>query len=297
MSGIRDTRDRYEINRGANDAYPSLNKDLRTETTPMSTKYDFNLTSPIVFFDLETTGVNVQSDRIVEICVAKISPGGEMEVKTKRINPERHIPEESSAIHGIYDADVADAPTFKSVSSSFFLYLEGCDLAGFNIKRFDVPLLVEEFKRSGLDFDIESRKLVDMQTIFHKREPRTLEAAHRYYCGKDLENAHSAEADVIASIDVLQGQLEKYQDLPRDIDALHEYCDQRQPNWIDSEGKFRWMGDVPIVAFGKNSGTSLQDLATNNPGFFKWMLSAAFRKDAMQIASDAIQGKFPVKNR
>jgi DNA polymerase-3 subunit epsilon len=208
-----------------------------------------------------------------------------------------HIPEDASAIHGIYDADVADAPTFKSVSSSFLLYLDGCDLAGFNIKRFDVPLLVQEFKRSGLDFDIENRKLIDMQTIFHKKEPRTLSAAYRFYCGRDLEDAHSAEADVLASIDVLQGQLEKYQDLPRDIDALHEFCEQRQPNWIDSEGKFRWQGDRAIIAFGKNSGKSIQEVAADNPGFFKWMLNAAFRKDAMRIASDALRGIFPVREK
>ena len=262
----------------------------------MSPKHNFTITRPIVFFDLETTGTNVQGDRIVEICVAKIMPDGEMEVKTRRFNPERHIPEEASAVHGIYDEDVADAPTFKSVSSSFLLYLENCDLAGFNIKRFDVPLLVEEFKRAGLDFDIENRKLIDMQTIFHKKEPRTLTAAYKFYCGKDLEDAHSAEADVLASIDVLEGQLKKYEDLPKDVDALHEFCDQRQPNWIDSEGKFRWLGDVPIVAFGKNNGTPIREVAENNPGFFKWMQRAAFRKDAMQIAKDALQGKFPKKN-
>ncbi|NOY76202.1 MAG: 3'-5' exonuclease [Kiritimatiellaeota bacterium] len=263
----------------------------------MSSKYDFNLKTPLVFFDLETTGTNVMADRIVEICVAKLSISGELEVKTRRFNPEMRIPEDASAIHGIYDADVADKPTFKSVSSSFMLYLEGCDLAGFNIKRFDVPLLIQEFKRSGLDFEIENRKLIDMQTIYHKMEPRTLSAAYRFYSGKDLEDAHAAEADVLASIDVLRGQLEKYPDLPRDIDGLHEFCDQRQPNWIDSEGKFRWQGDVPIIAFGKNSGTPIKDIAENNPGFFKWMLNAAFRKDAMKIASDALQGKFPVKNK
>jgi DNA polymerase III subunit epsilon len=261
----------------------------------MSGKYNFNLAKPIVFFDLETTGINIQSDRIVEICVAKLSPGGEMEVKTRRINPEKHIPVEVSEIHGIYDEDVKDKPTFKSVASSFYLYLEQCDLAGYNIKRFDIPLLIEEFKRAGLDFDLIGRNLVDMQTIYHKREPRTLAAACKFFCGHELENAHSAEADVIASIDVLKGQMEKYPDLPNNMEELSEYCNQKDPNWIDSTGKFKWSEGVAIVAFSKHAGTPIEELAINEPGFFKWMLKATFQKDATKIAQDALIGKFPEK--
>ncbi len=259
----------------------------------MSDKYNFNLNNPIVFFDLETTGVNIQVDRIVEICVAKIVPGGEIEVKTRRINPEMHIPAESSNIHGIYDKDVADEPTFNKVASSLYLYLEGCDLAGYNIKRFDIPLLVEEFKRADLDFDLEGRKLVDMQTIYHKKEPRTLSAAYSFFCGKDLTDAHSAEADVIASIEVLQGQMEKYPDIPRTMEELDEYCNQKEPNWIDSTGKFRWIAGIPSIGFSKHSGRTLKEIAANEPGFLKWMLKASFPKDAAKIAQDALQGKFP----
>ena len=259
----------------------------------MSGKYNFNLSNPIVFFDLETTGTNIQVDRIVEICVAKIMPGGELEVKTRRINPEMHIPQESSDIHGIYDKDVENEPTFKSVAASLHMYLEGCDLAGYNIKRFDVPLLVEEFKRAGYEFDLQNRKMVDMQTIFHKKEPRTLSAAYTLFCGKDLKDAHSAEADVIASIEVLQGQLERYPDLPKTVEELDEFCNQKQPNWIDSTGKFKWIAGVPTVAFSKHSGRPLREIAENEPGFLKWMLKASFPKDATEIARDALQGKFP----
>lgn len=259
----------------------------------MVEKYNFNLNNPIVFFDLETTGTNIQTDRIVEICVAKIVPGGEVEVKTRRINPEMPIPQEASDIHGITDADVAEEPTFNAVASSLYLYLENCDLAGYNIKRFDIPLLAEEFKRAGLDFDLERRKIVDMQTIFHKKEPRTLTAAYSFFCGKSLDDAHSAEADVLASIEVLQGQLQKYPDLPRTIEGLDDFCDQKEPHWIDNTGKFKWIGGVPTVGFSKHAGRTLRDIATNEPGFLKWMLNASFPKDATEIAKNALQGKFP----
>lgn len=261
----------------------------------MSKKYNFNLVKPIVFFDLETTGVNIQSDRIVEICVAKLSPGGEMEVKTRKVNPERHIPYEASEIHGIYDDDVKDEPTFKSIASSFFLYLEKCDLAGYNIIRFDIPLLTEEFKRAGLDFDLTGRNIIDMQTIYHKREPRTLSAAYNFFCGKELENAHSAKADVLASIDVLQGQLEKYSDLPDNMEELGEYCSRKEPNWIDGTGKFRWSEGEAIVSFSKHAGTPIKELIINEPGFFKWILKNSFPKDTKKIAQDALIGKFPKK--
>ena len=263
----------------------------------MAKKYNFKLQAPLIFFDLETTGTNVQVDRIVEICLAKISPDGELEVKTRRLNPEMHIPEESSEIHGIYDKDVADKPNFAAVSASLNLYMEGCDLAGFNIKRFDIPLLTEEFKRAGHSFSVQNRNLIDMQTIFHKQEPRTLEAALRFYCGRTLEDAHSAEADVLASIDVLQGQMEKYRDLPQDMPSLHEFCSQKAPNWIDSTGKFRYVAGVPCLGFSKYANTPLQTVAEENPGFFKWMLNGTFPEDAKIIAQNALQGKFPAEKK
>ena len=168
-----------------------------------------NLKNPIVFFDLETTGTNINTDRIVEICYLKVYPNGNEEAKTLRINPEMHIPEASSAIHGIYDADVADCPTFKEVAKNIARDIEGCDLAGFNSNRFDIPVLAEEFLRAGVDIDMTKRKFVDVQVIFHKMEQRTLSAAYKFYCDKNLEDAHTAEADTRATYEVLKAQLDR----------------------------------------------------------------------------------------
>ncbi len=257
-------------------------------------RHDFDLDRPLVFFDLETTGT-MMTDRIVEICLAKFIPGGEVELKTRRINPERHIPEAASAIHGIFDADVADKPTFAAIASALLLYLEGCDLAGFNLKQFDIPLLQEEFKRVGLEFDISQRRIVDMQVIFHKKEPRTLSAAYKFYCGKDLEDAHSAEADVLASVEVLKGQMEKYPDLPHSVSELHAFCDRKEDHWIDSSGRFRWIDGEPTLAFSKHSGKSIKRMAEEEPGFFRWMLKSSFPEDTKKIAENALKGIFPTK--
>ena len=165
-----------------------------------------NLKNPIVFFDLETTGTNINTDRIVEICYLKVYPNGNEETKTMRINPEMHIPEASSAVHGIYDADVVDCPTFKEVAKNVARDIEGCDLAGFNSNRFDIPVLAEEFLRAGVDIDMTKRKFVDVQVIFHKMEQRTLSAAYKFYCEKSLEDAHTAEADTRATYEVLKAQ-------------------------------------------------------------------------------------------
>ena len=182
-----------------------------------------NLKNPIVFFDLETTGTNINSDRIVEICYLKVYPNGNEESKTLRINPEMPIPAESSAVHGIYDADVADCPTFKEVAKSIANDIEGCDLAGFNSNRFDIPVLAEEFLRAGVDIDLNRRKFIDVQTIFHKMEQRTLSAAYKFYCNKSLENAHTAEADTLATYEVLKAQLDRYPDLKNDVAFLSQY--------------------------------------------------------------------------
>ena len=183
-----------------------------------------NLKNPIVFFDLETTGTNINTDRIVEICYLKVYPNGNEETKTMRINPEMHIPEQSSAIHGIYDADVADCPTFKEVAKEIARDIEGCDLAGFNSNRFDIPVLAEEFLRAGVDIDMMKRKFIDVQVIYHKLEQRTLSAAYKFYCGKNLEDAHTAEADTRATYEVLKSQLDRYpEELQNDMAFLAEY--------------------------------------------------------------------------
>ena len=183
-----------------------------------------NLKNPLVFFDLETTGVNINTDRIVEICYLKVYPNGNEESKTMRINPEMHIPEQSSAVHGIYDEDVADCPTFKEVAKVIARDIEGCDLAGFNSNRFDVPLLAEEFLRAGVDIDMSRRKFIDVQVIYHKLEQRTLSAAYKFYCDKNLEDAHTAEADTRATYEVLKAQLDRYPEaLQNDMGFLSEY--------------------------------------------------------------------------
>ena len=183
-----------------------------------------NLRNPLVFFDLETTGINIVKDRIVEISFVKVHPNGKEECKTRRINPEMPIPPESTAIHGITDEDVKDCPTFKEIAKSLAAQIEGCDLAGYNSNRFDIPLLVEEFLRAGVDIDLNKRKFVDVQTIFHKMEQRTLSAAYKFYCDKSLENAHTAEADTMATYEILKAQLDRYpDDLQNDIEFLSKY--------------------------------------------------------------------------
>ncbi len=256
---------------------------------------NLELERPLVVFDLETTGVNFQSDRIVEISVIKVMPDGSQEVKTRRINPEMPIPAEASAVHGIYDKDVADEPTFKDISRNLYLYLENCDLAGYNLTKFDVPMLVAEFNRVGLEFDIKSRKIIDAFTIFRKMFPRTLTAAYKFFCGKELEDAHSAEADTLATLEVLAAQIKQYDELPKDVAGLHEFCDDTDPDAVDSTGKFKWSGDKVIVNFGKNSGTPLERIAVENPGFLRWIMKADFPDDAKDIAQDALSGRFPEK--
>ena len=181
------------------------------------------LKRPIVFFDLETTGVDASKDRIVEVSMIKIMPDGEEICKKRKLNPGMHIPEEATAIHGITDEDVKDCPTFAQVAKSLAQFLQGCDFGGFNSNRFDLPLLVEEFMRAGVEVDFKRRRFIDVQNIFHKKEQRTLVAAYKFYCDKDLTDAHSAEADTRATYEVLQAQLDRYPDLENDVDALAEY--------------------------------------------------------------------------
>lgn len=258
--------------------------------------HNLTLNKPIIFFDLEATGTNPQVDRIVEICVAKLFPDGRCEVKTKRVNPERAIPSEASEIHGIKDEDVANEPTFKQISAALNLYFEDSDIAGYNIIRYDIPLLIAEFQRAGLNFTTDGKRIIDAQNIFHKMEPRTLGAAVQFFCNKDHKDAHTAEADVLATIEVFDAQLMKYTQLPKEMNALHEFCNPRDPKWIDSTGKFKWDdNNEAIIAFGKNKGLKLRDIASQNPGFLAWMLKMSFPDDAKKIAKDAIAGKFPIQ--
>ncbi len=233
------------------------------------------LTRPLVFFDLETTGTNILTDRIVEIAMVKLMPDGSIQEKSRRINPQMHIPEESTAIHHITDEDVANEPTFKQIANSLLQYLSGCDIAGFNSNRFDIPLLEAEFDRVGIDFDVSRARFIDVQTIYHKKEPRTLSAAYRYYCDRDLENAHSAFADTKATMEILLAQLERYDDLPCDVAALQEFSSQNRN--VDLAGRLIYDDkDREIINFGKYKGRVAEDVLKTDPGYYSWIMNGDF---------------------
>ncbi|MBD5234018.1 MAG: 3'-5' exonuclease [Bacteroidales bacterium] len=233
------------------------------------------LTRPIVFFDLETTGTNVNTDRIVEISLVKLFPDGEVKSKTRRINPEMPIPAEATAVHHITDEDVAGEPTFRQVAASLAQLISGCDIAGFNSNRFDIPLLDQEFERAGIDFDFSRARFIDVQTIFHKKEPRTLVAAYKYYCGKDLTEAHSALADTTATMEVLLAQLERYDDLPTDVPALSEYATNSRN--VDLMGRLVYDDQGrEVVNFGKHKGRLAEDVFKTDPGYYSWIMGGDF---------------------
>jgi DNA polymerase-3 subunit epsilon len=234
-----------------------------------------NLKKPLVFFDLETTGTNVNTDRIVEISYLKIHPNGNEESKTLRINPGMHIPQEASAIHGIYDNDVADCPVFKKVAKNIANDFEGCNLAGFNSNRFDIPLLAEEFLRAEVDIDISRHKFIDVQVIFHKMEQRTLSAAYKFYCGRDLEDAHTAEADTRATYEVLQSQLDRYPDLLNDVAYLSDFSSFNKN--VDFAGRMIYNENkIEIFNFGKYKGQSVSEVLKKDSGYYGWIMSSDF---------------------
>ena len=234
-----------------------------------------NLKNPIVFFDLETTGINVSSDRIVEITYLKVEPNGNKTSKTLRINPQMHIPEQASAVHGIYDQDVADCPTFRQVAASIAKDIEGCDLAGYNSINFDIPLLVEEFLRADIDIDLKRRKFVDVMVIFYKQEPRNLSAAYKFYCGKDLSNAHSSEADTMATLEILEAQLCRYGDLENTVDFLSEYSSHNKN--VDYAGRIIYDDKKrEIFNFGKYKGMLVVDVFQRDPSYYQWMMNGDF---------------------
>ena len=234
-----------------------------------------NLTKPIAIFDLETTGINVAKDRIVEISILKVMPDNEEISKTWIINPTIPIPEKVSKIHGFYDKDVKDKPTFSEVGREINVFLKNCDLAGYNSNKFDVPLLVEEFLRANIDFEVKNRKLVDVQVIFFKQEPRNLSAAYKFYCGKKLENAHTAAADVNATYEVLKSQIDKYDDLKNDINQLSKFSHQVKS--ADFAGMIIFNDKKQeIFNFGKHKGKTVISVLEKEPGYYKWIMNADF---------------------
>jgi len=233
------------------------------------------LNRPVAFIDLETTGVNVATDRIVEISILKLMPDYTTHTQTFRINPGIPIPADASAIHKIYDKDVKDSPPFKQLAPELLQLLEQCDLAGYNSNKFDIPLLVEEFLRVGIDFDMQDRKLIDVQNIFHKMEQRTLSAAYRFYCNKNLEDAHSAEADVKATFEILEAQIEKYDALKTDISFLHTFSSTS--DYVDLAGRIvRDKKGTEVFNFGKHKGKPVVQVFRDEPSYYNWMMDGDF---------------------
>ncbi|HIG58607.1 MAG TPA: 3'-5' exonuclease [Flavobacteriales bacterium] len=271
---------------------------------------NLHLKRPLVVFDLETTGVQVGTDRIVEIAMIKISPDGSVVRKPEKagneyrilVNPEIPIPLESSLVHGVYDDDVKSKHTFGVIAPGLVKFLHNCDLGGFNSNRFDVPMLAEEFLRVGVDFGLEGRNLIDVQNIFHKMEQRTLKAAYRFYCDKELEGAHEAYPDTAATLEILVSQLEKYADatisdsrgetvgpVPSDMDELHKFC-QRTHN-ADLAGRLIYNDDGVIVFnFGKNKGVSVKELIERDPGYFGWMMKGDFPRYTKRVLEQIKEG-------
>jgi DNA polymerase-3 subunit epsilon len=236
---------------------------------------ELNLRRPLAFIDIETTGINVSSDRIIEISILKIDPYGKEEWISLRINPEMPIPEKSTVIHGITDKDVADSPTFREVSKKLAAFLEGCDLAGYNAIKFDIPVLAEEFLRINTDFNFRKRKYIDAQVIFYKKEQRTLSAAYQFYCGKDLQNAHSSKADTQATYEVLKAQLDRYNDLENDIEKLADFSSFH--NIADFAGRIVFDDNgVEIFNFGKHKGKPVEEVFREEPSYYSWMMNGDF---------------------
>ncbi|MBO7203673.1 MAG: 3'-5' exonuclease [Bacteroidales bacterium] len=246
---------------------------------------ELNLKNPIVFFDIESTGLNVATDRIVEISIVKINPDGSEEIKTRRINPTIPISPEAQKVHGISDEDVKNEPTFAQIAKSLAKWMEGCDIAGYNSMKFDIPLLSEEFLRADVDFDFRKRKLVDVQNIFHKMEQRTLTAAYKFYCQKDLENAHSAEADTLATYEILKAQLDKYPDLQNDVKFLAEFSTKSK--FVDYAGRIVYNEkDIPVFNFGKHKGRAVTDVLKAEPSYYSWMMNGDFTRDTKKVLTE-----------
>lgn len=255
--------------------------------------FEWKLDRPFAVLDIESTGANVKTDRIIDLAIIRLEPDGTRTSRVFRVNPMMPIPPAATAIHGIRDEDVAGCPSFDAVAPEVAALLDKCDLGGFNIIRFDIPLLVAEFARCNARFEIEGRRLIDAQKIFHRREPRNLTAALAFYCNDFHENAHGAEADAEATIRVLEGQFAKYPDLPRDLDALDRYCNPRDPAWADRTGRLKWENGEIVLNFGKKAGQPLKRLVQEDSGFLKWLLKGDFPPDTQEIVRNALEGRYP----
>ena len=254
---------------------------------------NIRLERPIVFFDLETTGTDPATDRIVEVAALRIDADGTRSARCRRLNPERPIPPAATAVHGIHDDDVRDAPTFRKVARSLLAFLDGADLGGYNVSRFDVPLLERELRDCDLDLELGRRRGVDVMTIFHRKEPRDLTAAAKFFLGREHAGAHSAEADVAITIDVLEAQLERYDDLPHSVDELDAWIRRVPADAVDRSGKFVLKDGAVVFAFGKHQGQPLAEIAGRHPDYLEWILGSDFPDDARELVRGALAGAPP----
>lgn len=258
---------------------------------------NLSLNRPLCFFDLETTGIDITTARIVEIAILKVFPDGKRDMYVKRINPGIPIPAESSAIHGIYDADVANAPSFKMIATEVLRFFDESDLAGFNSNKFDIPVLVEEFLRCSIEFDFETRRFVDVQTIYHKMEQRNLAAAYKFYCEKTLENAHSAEADINATYEVLLSQIKKYDELGNNVAALSEFSKGKNPS-ADFANRLVYNEKNEIVFnFGKHKGRKIEEVFTQEPGYYNWMMNGEFPLYTKKVITEVFSAVQAARNK
>ena len=251
------------------------------------------LVRPLAIFDIESTGTSPRTDRIIELAIVRVEPDGTQAVKTWLVDPTIPIPHETTQIHGIYDIDVIGKPTFSEIVDEVDSFIAGCDLGGYNVIHFDIPILEEEFNRCGRNLDVDSRHIVDAQKIFHKKEPRDLSAAVRFFCGHDHEGAHGAEADALATLDVLVGQCERYGDIPDSVEKIELEFNNIDPTKVDRSGRFKWENGEVVVNFGKKKGEKLRDLAQHDKNFLKWMVNGDFPIDTRNIAANAMKGEFP----
>lgn len=256
-------------------------------------EFPIKLERPLVVFDLETTGTSPRRDRIIELSAVRVNVDGSEEVRTWLLNPTIPIPPETTAIHGISDEDVKDCPTFIDRAKDILAFFDGCDISGYNSDRFDVPCLEEEFVRAGYNFATSSRRRIDVQRIYHKMEPRDLTAALKYYCGKEHVGAHGAEADTLATLEILKAQLVKYAELPKSIDDLDEWIAPHDPLNADRNGMIRWKNGAWTINFGKKKGESLKNLMIDEPNYLKWLSKGDFDADVRMIALDALEGRLP----
>ena len=258
----------------------------------------FHLNRPLVFFDLETTGLDFKYDRVIELGALKAYPDGRKESFYKRLNPSIRIPQEVTDLIGITNSDVAGCPTFADTVNEIDLFFQDCDLGGYNILRFDAKVMVEEFKRCGRDFKLDSRSVVDAQVIFHQKEKRDLSAAYKFYCNKDLTGAHGAQADTNATFEIWLAQMNLYKDLPQDVKELDRYCRIDKERYVDGEGKFFWRDKEAVFNFGKYKSYSLRYVVEHDPEYLDWVVSPDrhFSQEVIDICFNAMKGRYPTKD-